>query len=188
MKITKIVLGLVGVLFAGQILHAVADVQKVMSGPCVMSGGNPRNMVLAGQEYRDVKWCGFRYIDSSASPFVLNSDEKTSTFYSRPSRKEIPVTPGAFILIIVENYAYLISWKGYVEVLDLSQGQAKSIGVFPAPIPYQEPPAYYDDFQRRMAGFSYEVVNNKILLRHSSINPSVLTIDITDPRHPVVKE
>lgn len=187
MKIAKVVSCLVLVFSVGQMLRAVADVQKVMSGPCVMAGGNPRNMVLAGIEYENVKWCGNRYIDSKAVPFVLDPDEKMSTFYSRASRKEIPVTSGAFILIIVENYAYLISWKGYVEVIDLSQGQSKSIGIFPARIPYREPPAYYDDFQRYMSGFSYEVVNNKIWLRQSLTNEPTIRIDITDPRNPIIK-
>lgn len=187
MKLIKIVSSFLVIFFASQ-LQAVADVQKVMSGPCVMSGGNPRDMVLAGQEYQNVKWCGFGYLDSKANPFTLITyDANTTMFYSRASRREVSVIPGAFILIIVENYAYIISWKGSLEVLDLSQGQAKSIGVFPAQVPYREPSANFDAYKRYMSGFSYEVTNNKIWLRQSVSNEPAVRIDITDPTHPVVR-
>ncbi len=173
---------------AGQLLHAVEDVQRVVSAPCTIVGGNLRTMVFAGQEYQNVRWCGFGYLDFKGRPFLLNTyDANTSTFWGRTSRGELSVIPGAFLLIVVENYAYVISWKNQIQVLDLSQGQAKSVGIFPAKFPYREPSADLDAYKQYMSGFSYEVVNNKIWLRQSSSNEPAVRIDITDPRNPVVK-
>lgn len=164
-------------------LQAVEDVQKVMSGPCVAAGGNPRTMVLAGREYQDVKWCGFQYIDSKGSILFMFDEDG---FWGRDkSRKSLPVIPGAFLLIIVENYAYIISWKD-IEVLDLSQGQAISVGIFPAKFPYREPSADFKAFQRYMSGFSYEVTYNKIWIKQQNTNEPAVRINITDPTHPVV--
>lgn len=186
MKIVKIVSNVALVLFTSQ-LQAVEDVQKVMSGPCVIAGGNPRTMVLAGREYQDVKWCGFGYIDSKGNPFTLNTySDGSTTFWGRTSRRELSVIPGAFLLIIVENYAYVISWKGSVEVLDLSQGQAKSVRIIPAKFPYREPSADRNTFQSYMSGFSYEVTYNKIWIKQQNTNEPAVRINITDPTHPVV--